>query len=97
MLSLGVVIGVLADHHSGGDVWFFDACVALGVSAVLLIYGVLILVKNARIGNHWWTAAFWRTVPSVRAKRHVEHSTRLEGVGVESGGGLDELTVEVKD
>ena len=61
ILSGGVVIGVLADRHSGGDVWFLDACLAMGVSVCLLIYGLLILIKNMMRGHRWWTMTFWRT------------------------------------
>lgn len=71
-LSLGVCAGAAA---VGADarLWYIDALVAVVVSVGLLLYGLYVLVKNARQGNRWWGPAFWAGPRVIR----VEHLPRM--------------------
>lgn len=96
VLSLGVVIGVAADQHSGGDVWWFDAIVALVVSFVLFVYGMADLVKNRRY--QWWSCRFWKT-PTVRgeAAKRAEKGLEHADAAPVAMAAATEVAVVVKD
>lgn len=76
LLSLGVILGAALSQNDD-RLWFFDALVALVIAAALFAYGLLVLVKNARQRNRWWTAAFWSQGLAASRRRFPE--VRLEG------------------
>ena len=72
LLSLAVCIGVAASEGTDGDVWWFDAMMALLVSICLLIYGAGVLIKNALDGMQWWLPEFWITAHDRKHKGVVK-------------------------